>query len=127
MPATLVALIPVAETGGLIAEANSDVANGNSFSNADESVFVVVRNSGVGNAATATFVAQDVSQVVNGFGTMTKASIAVTCTAGQEKFVGPFPHKAFNDASDLVQVTYSGADAADLRMRFVTVPGLKKV
>ena len=33
---------------------------------------------------------------------------AVTVTAGEERFIGPFPSGVFNDASGYVQVTYDG-------------------
>ena len=36
------------------------------------------------------------------------ADVAVEVTAGEERFIGPFPPAVFNGASDTVSLTYSG-------------------
>ena len=81
-------------------------AGGDAFANQGD-VMLIVRNTDAATR-TVTIVAQDVSEVVPGFGTMTKASGGgvVPITSGVMAF-GPFPTGAFNDANGKVQVTYS--------------------
>lgn len=41
-------------------------------------------------------------------GTLTKPNVVVAVPNGQERFIGPFPPAAFNDANGNVPITYSG-------------------
>ena len=52
---------------------------------------------------------------------MTKGNAVVSVPAGDERFIGPFPTGAFNDAAGKVQITYDDVTSitiAALRMRF---------
>lgn len=81
-------------------------AGGDAFQNQGD-VILLVRNTDAATR-TVTITAQDTSEVVPGFGAMTKADGGgvVPITSGVMAF-GPFPTGAFNDANGKVQVTYS--------------------
>lgn len=91
---------------GLNATDNAADAGGDNFANSGAEV-IHVKNGG-GGSVNVTATAQQTTQTVAAFGTMTKADAAVAVPAGEERFIGPFPKGAFNDAGGLVQLTYSG-------------------
>lgn len=81
-------------------------AGGDSFPNAtDETTFLVVKN-GSASPITATINPVITSAKVPGVGTLTVAAISESVPASGERWIGPFP-VAFNEASGLVNVTYS--------------------
>ena len=81
-------------------------SGGDVFPNADDRTFLHVKN---GDAAskTVTITAQTTSATVAGFGVVTKANRTVTVPAGEDRLIGPFPTKAFNNSSSQVEVGYS--------------------
>ena len=105
---TTIPVQTISETAAAATETAADTANGNRFINREENVFLRLRNSHATNASTVTITAQDTSENIPGFGLMTKANISVSLAAGDIKYVGPFPRKAFNDSSEYVNMTFSG-------------------
>jgi hypothetical protein len=91
--------------GGLNASYASAASGGDALLNLDGEVFLHVKN-GDASSHTVTITAQDGSQEVPGFGTMTKANLQVSVPASGDRFIGPFPRAAFNDANGKVQITY---------------------
>lgn len=94
---------------GLEATFASAAGGGDTFANdSSERTFLHVKN-GAGSDVTVTITAQSTSVKVAGFGTLPKANRTVVVTAGEERLIGPFPAKAFNNASGKVAVGYSSA------------------
>ena len=91
--------------GGLAASYAAAAAGGDAVLNLQGDVFLHVKNGDV-SSHTVTVTAQDTSEDVPGFGNMTKANLAVAVPASGERFIGPFPRQAFNDANGKVQITY---------------------
>lgn len=89
---------------GLEATYASAGAAGDVFTN-DGRTMVHVKN-GDSTDHTVTFTAQDTSEQVPGFGTVSVTNTTVTITAGEERFVGFFPQRRFNNSSGQVAVTY---------------------
>lgn len=94
---------------GLVVTAGAAAAaGGDSFLNdSNAKTFLWVKNAS-GGAITVTPTIQSANVTVPGFGVMTKASAAVSVAAGANVLMGPYPPAVFNDASGLVQFTYSG-------------------
>ncbi len=90
--------------GGLDATYVAAAAGGDALLNLQGDVFVHVKNGAT--AATVTVTAQDTSEDVPGFGNMTKGNLVVSVPATEDRFIGPFPRQAFNDANGKVQLTY---------------------
>lgn len=105
----------------------ADTAAGNNFDNSLGSTILLIQNTDATNSATVTVTAQATSESVEGFGTMTKANDAITLAAGEIWVMGPFPKDAFNDASDLVSVTYSGTGDGSLKVAALKGKELQKV
>lgn len=116
----------ISETAAAATDNAADTSNGNRFINRDENVFLRLYNSDGSNSATVTITAADTSESIPGFGVMTKSDIAVSLSAGQIKFVGPFPRKAFNDSSEYVNMTITGTGAASVKITPLKVTGLVK-
>lgn len=74
----------------------------------DNRTFLAVANAS-GSSITVTVTAQDASENVPGFGTVTKANGGGSVANGATKLFGPFPAAAFNNSSGQVAVTYSSA------------------
>ena len=91
--------------GGLTASYAAAVAGGDSALNIGGDVILHVKNGGAG-VLTVTVTAQRTSKQIGGFGVLTKADIAVSVAAGQERFIGPFPIRAFNDSTGRVRIGY---------------------
>jgi hypothetical protein len=62
---------------------------------------------GSGADITVTVTAQSTSTTVSGYGAVSKANLSIVVTAGESRFIGPFPPVAFKDSSGLVHVGYS--------------------
>ena len=108
----------VVEGGLQVAYEPADAA-GDAVLNVDGDVFLHVLNADTGQIV-VTVTAQDASEEVPGFGTMTKVDAQVTVTAGEERFIGPFPKRAFNDANNRIRIAYSAVtnvSIAALRLR----------
>ena len=91
---------------GLNATYASAASGGDAVQNLQGDVVLHFKNTNVA-ARTVTITAQGTSQSVPDYGDMTKASLVINVPAGEERFVGPFPKRAFNDANSKVQLTYS--------------------
>jgi len=91
--------------GGLAAAYAAASAAGDAVLNLNGDVFLHVKNGDVASH-TVTITAQDQSEVVPGFGAMTKSNVQVSVPAGGDRFIGPFPRQAFNDSLGKVQITY---------------------
>lgn len=88
-------------------------AGGDYFANPVGDRFIHVKNAG-GGSINVTVTAQDTDADISGFGTLTKASQVIAVPAGEDRFVGPFPLRAFNDANGDVQLTYSGVTSVTI-------------
>ena len=94
---------------------NADNVNGNSLSNRTADIFLVLfLPSGAAGSAVVTLTAQNTSTEVPGFGVMTKADLVVSLNVGEEKLVGPFPTRSWNNSSGNVILSYSGTGASDV-------------
>jgi hypothetical protein len=93
---------------GLTATYNAANAGGDEFVN-DGMIILHIKNTD-GSEHTVTVTAQNTSETVPGYGSMTKsnASVAVPATTG-ERFLGPFPIRGFNDTNGKCQITYTSA------------------
>jgi len=111
----------IGETALLVVYADAEVNDHNKFSNVDQSFFLHVKNPGV-SSATATVSAQTTSFTDSVLGAITKSSITISLSAGEEKFAGPFKGKVYNDSNDDVIITYSGAGAADIDIAVLKAP-----
>ena len=91
---------------GLAATYNSAASGGDQFAN-DGRIVLHIKNTNA-SARTVTVTAQNTSIPKRGFGNLTKSNAAVSVpgTTG-ERFLGPFPMDAFNDASGNCQITYT--------------------
>jgi hypothetical protein len=103
----------ITETGGAVTYANSDTGSGDKTKNMDGLVFLHIKNPGA-SSATVTINAIVESKSVPGYGTLTKSDRVISLTAGQDKFVGPFPPGIWTDSTGFLNWTYGGASAADV-------------
>lgn len=90
---------------------NSDPVNGMRATNENGDVFFFVDNPDA-SSAVITFTAQIATKEVPGYGPLTKSNLSVTLAGGESKMVGPFPARAWNDASGDILISFSG-DASD--------------
>jgi len=101
----LLAKQTIVETG-LETTYASCAGGGDTFANTGQE-FIHVINAG-GSDRTVT-VAASVTDATNPvFGLLTKASAAVTVTAGEERMIGPFPPSAYGNTAS---ITYSGVSS----------------
>lgn len=125
MAATALTVATVIEAGVALNSVVGDTANGNSFANTNGNVFVYLKNTHATNSQSFVITAQTTSVTKDGYGVLTKASTTVAVPALSDAVAGPFPTSAYNDASGLVQVTFSGTGTP--RIQAFTVNGLAKV
>lgn len=91
---------------GLDATYNSAASGGDTFANNNVRagrVFLHVKNADA-SSKTVTVTPEITSTTVPGFGSVTKAAIAVAIPAGEDRFIGPLPLTAFGAAP---AITYS--------------------
>ncbi len=93
-------------TAGLEATYAAAAGGGDSFSN-DGKTILHVKNASVGDITVTIN-----SQVACDQGSDHNAAVVVT--AGEERFIGPFPAR-YNNASGAVEVTYSGVTTLTVR------------
>ena len=103
--------------GGLEASYAAASSGGDALLNLQGDVILHVRN-GDASSHTVTITAQDTGHEVPGYGAMTKSDVQVAVPAGEDRFIGPFPRQAFNDANGKVQVSYDAVTG-------VTIAALK--
>ncbi len=92
---------------GLTPTFSAAAGGGDTVSNTDGKTYLHVKNGG-GSGITVTVTAQTVSREDPHLGTLSKANIAKAIGAGAEAIIGPLKKQAFNNASDIVSITYSG-------------------
>lgn len=98
----------------------SAAAGGDQVPNdSSQRTFVWVKNGG-GSDITLTVTSQHTSTRAPGFGLVSKASQAITVTAGEDRLIGPFPDAAYNNSSGNVALSYSAVTS-------VTIAALKLV
>ena len=95
----------IVETG-LEATTAACAAGGDVFDNSTANRFIYINNTSATNSV-VTVTAANTSFTVPGYGSMTKADKVVTVTAGEIRFIGPFPKSAFNNTSSQVAIAYS--------------------
>lgn len=89
---------------GLNATYSNAAAAGDTFANTPQGrTFLHVKN-GDASSKTVTVTAVDASEDFPGWGTMSKSNVSVAIPAGEDRFIGPFPIKAFGGDPD---ITYS--------------------
>lgn len=93
---------------GLEATYASAGAGGDEFTN-NGSTFLHVKN-GDGSAHTVT-VASQYAPVPAG---LAQSNVQVSVPAGEERMIGPFPTRAFNDEDGLTQVTYDAVTSVTI-------------
>lgn len=112
---TALTVTRLTETSVLLPYENSDDVNGNSASNRTGDVFLAISlPSGAAGTATVTITAQNTSKEVVGYGVLTKADNVISMGLGEEKVVGPFPPRSWNDSSGNLIISYTGTGAADV-------------
>ena len=102
---------------GLAATYSNAAVGGDEFSN-DGQTFIHIKNGATD--VNVTIAAQDTSINKQGYGDVTIANTVVTCTASQDRLIGPFPQGRFNDSNGKVQLTYddeSNVTLAVVRMK----------
>lgn len=98
------------EAGLTLTTVSADTTNGNSIANPHGDVMILLENTHASASETFNIAVPNASVTVPGLGTVTKSNpLAVVVPALTRVLVGPLPKRAYNDASDLVQVTYSGS------------------
>lgn len=90
-----------------VAASYAAAAGGGDTVDNDGATFLHVKNGG-GAPITVTVTAQVASLPTPRYGNLTRANIAVSVPAAGERFVGPFPKAAFNDANGRAAISYSG-------------------
>lgn len=80
---------------------------GDTVANADGKTYLHVKNGG-GVSINVTVTAQAVTVEDPHRGTMAKANIVKAVGAGAEAIIGPLKKISFNNASDIVAISYSG-------------------
>lgn len=88
---------------GLEATYASAASGGDVFTN-DGNTIVHVKNGATDCNITIT--AQDTTLNKAGFGDVTVSNTTVVCTANEERIIGPFPQKRFNNSSGQVALSY---------------------
>ena len=88
-------------------EATYAAANdGDVFPNTGQEALQVINGSGGDIVATIT--PSRPTKNTPGLGDMTKTTVTVTITAGEERFIGPFEPLLFNNSSGQVTINYDG-------------------
>lgn len=112
---------PISEAGAALSYAAA-ASGGDVFVNADDRTFLHVKNGG-GSSVTVTITAQTTSATVPGLGIVTKANRTVAVPSGEDRLIGPLPHKAFNNpANSQVSVGYSAVTSVTVAA--VRVPAI---
>jgi hypothetical protein len=92
---------------GLTPTFSAAAGGGDTVSNTDGKTYLHVKNGG-GGSITVTITAQTVTKEDPHLGTLTRANIAKVVANGAEAIIGPIKKQSFNNASDIIAITYSG-------------------
>ncbi len=90
---------------GIAASYSSAGGSGDTAAN-DGRLLLHVKNGG-GAAIDVTITAQKPTTSKPGFGSVAKSNAVVNIGAGADKFIGPFPVTAFNNAAGQIAIGYS--------------------
>lgn len=101
--------------------ANADTASGDLVTNTDGKTLLLVKNPG-SSTATVTVTAQVASTTKPGFGTVSRANIVATLSAGEAAVMGPFPIDAFNTGAGNISISYGSAGAPDVDTAALKLP-----
>lgn len=94
---------------GLEATYGAANSGGDTFANDGKTLFHA--KNGSGGDITITFAAASASVQKAGYGSVSISNTAVVVTAGEERLIGFFPTKRFNNSSGQVAVSYSGVSS----------------
>lgn len=90
---------------GLVPSTTAAGAAGDVFANTGRELLMVTN--GAGSPVTVTITAQVTTARSPGMGSVTKSDAGGAVAAGATAYFGPFPTRAFNNASRQVEVSYS--------------------
>ena len=102
---------------GVISTLEAATAAGDEFTNSGVE-FLHVEN-GHSGALTVTITVQVTNIHHNQFGTVTKSNVVKVIGAGNDAFIGPFKQAAFNDANNMVQITYSAVTSLKVAVLYL--------
>ena len=112
----------LSETVAAISYESVDTTNGNSASNPNGDLFLLLYNASGADAATVTITAQSTTKTVAGWGTLAKSDNVITMALGTRKMVGPFRKTAWNDSSGNVIITTTGDASGSVDVAALRVP-----
>jgi hypothetical protein len=98
--------IPISEAGA-VATGVAANAGGDTIPNVDGKAALLIHN-GSGGAITVTAVVQNPTLTTDGFGVVTKASVALVVAAGARAIIGKLPPNFYNNGNGELVITYSG-------------------
>ena len=107
---------------GLNATYNAADVAGDAALNNNGDVMLHVKNADA-SSTTVTIAAQKASTSKDGFGTVSKANAVVAVPASGDRFIGPFPREAFNDAANKLVISYSSVTALTIAVLKVPAAG----
>lgn len=98
----------------------SAAGGGDVVTNADGKTFLLVRN-GSGGSITVTVTEQISGTTVEDpvYGTVSKANAAVAIADGGTGVIGPFKKQAFNNASNQIEISYSGTTSVTVAALYI--------
>jgi hypothetical protein len=98
----------------------SAAVGGDVVTNQDGKTFILVKN-GSGGAITVTVAEQVSGSTVEDpvYGTVSKASATISIANGGTGIMGPFKKTAFNNASNQIEVTYSGVTSVTIAALYI--------
>lgn len=103
---------------GLTPTFASAAGGGDTVDNADGKTFLYIKNGG-GSGITVTVTAQTVSREDPHLGTLTKGNISKAIGAGADAIIGPIKKQAFNNASNIVAISYSGVTSVTIAALYI--------
>jgi hypothetical protein len=94
--------------------------SGDVVTNADGKTFLAVKN-GSGSSITVTVAEQISGTTVEDpvYGTVSKASASVAIANGGTGIIGPFKKQAFNNASNQIEISYSGTTSVTVAALYI--------
>ena len=104
----------ISETEYQVSASAADQTNGNSISNPNGDVFLLL--SSTAGTCVHTLAAGTSSVEIPGYGPLTKSALAVSCGSGVQKLVGPFQSRAWNTSGNLL-LSYSAASTASCTVK----------
>lgn len=85
------------------------VNDGDVFTNTGQEMLHVIN--GDGSPMTVTITPAGPDKNIPGLGTMTKSTVVVVVTNGEERMIGPFEPAVFNNSAGKVVINYSGVSS----------------